>query len=38
MNRIVDEMGGLEGLFDSDQKKELDKMKDLLGWDDEDEK
>ena len=38
VNRIVDEMGGLEGLFDSDQKKELDKMKDLLGWDDEDEK
>ncbi len=37
MNRIVDEMGGLESLFSDAQKKELDKIKDLLGWDDEEE-
>lgn len=32
MNRIVDEMGGLDELFDSDQQREYDRMKEMLGW------
>ena len=36
MDRIVGEMGGIESLFKDGNKSEFDRMKSMLGWDDED--
>ena len=40
IERITKEMGGIDEMFDGDDKKqrEFDKMKEMLGWTDEDEK
>lgn len=40
IERITKEMGGIDEMFDGDDKKqrEFDKMKEMLGWSDEDEK
>ena len=35
MDRIVDEMGGIESMFAGEQNGEFDKMKDILGWDED---
>lgn len=40
IERITNEIGGVESLFEGDERKqrEFDRMKDLLGWGDEEQK